>query len=221
MAHKHNRHLIVFTRFPEAGTTKTRLIPSLGAEGAADLQRKMTEHILARVSIGCITPGTDIEIRYAGGNVKRMQNWLGPRYTYHPQGRGDLGCRMSSAFEDAFRSGADQVVLIGTDIPDITATTLKTAFDTLGHADLALGPAKDGGYYLIGLNHEVFAGARMLFAGIKWGAASVLADTLKIADASGLSTRLLEALTDVDDPQDLQVWNRVIGREAGNFRGPG
>ena len=213
MGRKHNRHLIVFTRFPEAGTTKTRLIPSLGAEGAAELQRRMTEHTLARVSSARIKPELSIEIRYEGGDAEQMRSWLGPEYAYHPQGGGDLGRRMSSAFEDAFQNGADQVALIGTDIPGIAATTLENSFDILEYEDLALGPARDGGYYLIGLHRKAFETARMLFSGINWGGGSVLADTLKIAALSGLRTRLLEELADVDHPEDLEVWKRAINRK--------
>jgi len=209
---KRNRHLIVFTRFPEAGTTKTRLIPSLGAESAADLQRNMTEHILARVSTARIKPQLSIEIRYEGGNAQLMQNWLGPEYTYHPQESGDLGHRMLTAFRDAFQNRADRVALIGTDIPGIAAHTLYNTFNILEHEDLALGPARDGGYYLIGLHRKAFKPARMLFTGINWGSNSVLADTLKIAAVSGLRTRLLEELADVDHPEDLAIWEREISR---------
>jgi rSAM/selenodomain-associated transferase 1 len=214
VSRKCNRHLIVFTRFPEAGTTKTRLIPALGAKGAADLQRKMTEHTLARVSHARITPVLSIEIRYEGGDAEQMQNWLGSEYAYHPQGDGDLGRRMSSAFKDAFQNGADQVALIGTDIPGIAALTLYNAFDILEHEDLALGPTRDGGYYLIGLHCKAFEAARMLFAGINWGSRSVLADTLKIAAVSGLRTRLLDELADVDYPEDLLIWEREVRRRA-------
>ena len=214
MGGSRNRKLIIFTRFPEAGTTKTRLIPSLGAKGAAKLQRRMAEHTLARISKVRITPGLNIEIRYAGGGARRIQDWLGPKYIYCPQGKGDLGNRMSSAFKDAFRNGADQVTLIGTDIPGITATTIESAFNILEQADLALGPAKDGGYYLVGLRHNVFEAARGLFTGINWGGDRVLAETRAVADVAGLRTRLLEKLADVDYPEDLQVWEREISQNT-------
>jgi len=211
---KPNRHLIVFTRLPEKGTTKTRLIPALGAKGAAELQRKMTEHILARISSAGITPELSIQIRFEGGRAKQLQSWLGPEYTYHPQGNGDLGRRMLSAFETAFQNRADQVALIGTDIPGITAAIVYNAFNILEHEDLALGPAQDGGYYLIGLRRDAFKSARALFAGINWGNKSVLADTLKIAAASGLRPHLLEELADVDRPGDLRVWEREISKNT-------
>ena len=211
---KPNRHLIVFTRFPEKGTTKTRLIPALGAKGAAELQRKMTEHILARISSAGITPELNIQIRFEGCSAKQMQNWLGPEYTYRPQGNGDLGRRMLSAFKTAFQNRADRVTLIGTDIPGITAATVYNAFNILEHEDLTLGPARDGGYYLIGLRRDTFKPARALFAGINWGDKSVLADTLKIAAVSGLRPHLLEELADVDRPGDLRVWEREISKNV-------
>jgi rSAM/selenodomain-associated transferase 1 len=203
-----DRLLIVFTRFPEAGVTKTRLIPSLGADGAALLQRKMTEHTLRRVSQAHIRPEPAIEIRFEGGDKKRMQAWLGDTYRYSPQQGDNLGDRMASAFEDAFRRRVDQVALIGTDIPGLGTATLKEAFDCLGQTDVVLGPASDGGYYLIGMHRAVFPIARKLFVNMNWGTDHVLTDTLEVAAASGLRTRLLEELTDIDHPDDLAVWEQ-------------
>ncbi|MBW1963286.1 MAG: TIGR04282 family arsenosugar biosynthesis glycosyltransferase, partial [Deltaproteobacteria bacterium] len=144
-------HLIVFTRYPEPGTTKTRLIPLIGAEGAANLQRKMTEHTLSQVKRLSTRRELSVEIRYEGGDKNLMQTWLGQDFEYRPQGTGDLGRRMKRSFEDAFRSGATTAVIIGTDIPKITNGIIQTAFDALQQKNMALGPAKDGGYYLIGL----------------------------------------------------------------------
>ncbi len=206
MGCKLDRQLIVFTRFPAAGVTKTRLIPTLGADGAALLQRKMTEHTLKRIGRTHIQPEPAIEIRFEGGDKKRMRAWLGNAYIYQPQVGDNLGDRMASALEDAFQRHVDQVALIGTDIPGIRPATIESAFESLEQADVALGPARDGGYYLIGMHRGAFPVARRLFANINWGTASVLADTLEIAAAAGLRTRLLEELTDVDCPDDLSVW---------------
>ena len=137
-----------------------------------------------------------------------MRAWLGATYLYQPQRGATLGDRMASAFEDAFQNQVDQAVLIGTDIPGLTPATLENAFDSCGKADVVLGPASDGGYYLIGMHRGVFPAARKLFANMNWGADRVLADTLKIAAISGLRTRLLEKLTDVDSIEDLPVWER-------------
>ena len=96
------KRLIVFTRFPEPGKTKTRLIPALGKQGAADLQRQMTEHIIATAAKINNRPDLNIEIRHEGGNAESMRAWLGPQLVYRAQGSGDLGRRMARAFKDAF-----------------------------------------------------------------------------------------------------------------------
>lgn len=205
----YNERLIVFTRYPEPGTTKTRLIPLLGAEGAADLQRKMTEHTLSRVKRLTTSHKLSVEIRYEGGDENLMQNWLGPDFDYRFQGRGDLGLRMKHSFKDAFKSRATAAVLIGTDIPDITHITIQKAFDTLKQKDMVLGPAKDGGYYLIGLRRESLSLAiPHIFNGIEWGTSNVLEKTIRIAKISGLSFTLLEVLEDVDHSEDLIIWER-------------
>ena len=203
------KKLIVFTRYPETGTTKTRLIPVLGAKGSADLHRKMTEHTLAQLKRLSTSNALTIEICYDGGNEHLMKNWLGPDLDYQPQGIGHLGLRMKRAFEDAFRSGADAAVLIGTDIPDITDTLIQTAFDTLKQKNMVIGPAKDGGYYLIGLQSASLSSAMdHLFSGITWGRRDVLRKTLDVAKRLGLSFSLVDELEDVDQPEDLSIWKR-------------
>ena len=217
--------LIIFTRFPEPGTTKTRLIGALGEEGAADLQRRLTERLAARVRafVRAEAPetgtggeaGIDVEVRFEGGDAERMRQWLGEGaeqapFAYRPQGCGDLGERMERAFNDAFgrddpSQAAGRVVLAGSDIPDLTAEILKRAFAELESHDLVLGPAEDGGYYLIGLTRP----APGLFRDVPWGADRVLARTREIAGRLGLSVRLLETLRDVDRPEDLQTWDAL------------
>jgi len=203
------KHLIVFTRYPEPGTTKTRLIPLIGAEGAADLQRKMTEHTLSQVKRLSTSCGIAVEIRYEGGDKNLMQTWLGQDFEYRPQGSGDLGQRMKRSFQDAFRAGATTAVIIGTDIPEITEGIIQKAFDVLQQKNMALGPAKDGGYYLIGLQKNSLSQAVPdLFTGITWGIRDVFKKTIKIAKHSGLSFTLLDVLKDVDHPEDLMIWER-------------
>ncbi len=202
-------HLIVFTRYPEPGTTKTRLIPLIGARRAADLQRKMTEHTLAQVKRLSTSRELAVEIRYDGGDKNLMQNWLGQDFEYRPQGSGDLGLRMQRSFDDAFRPGTEAVVIIGTDIPDITDAIIQKAFDTLQQKNMVLGPARDGGYYLVGLqNNSLSQAIPDLFTGINWGAGDVLEKTTEIAKHSGLSFTLLDVLKDVDHPEDLIIWKK-------------
>jgi len=199
--------LIVFTRYPEPGTTKTRMIPQLGAEGAADLQRRMTEHIVARVVELIGLRSMPVEIRFEGGDEQLMAAWLGNDFAYRPQGRGDIGLRMGHALKDAFGVGFENVVIIGSDIPDITTDIMLDAFEVLKQVDLVLGPAGDGGYYLIGVRRKTFRHwSPELFSNISWGTENVLPQTLAITKKLGLNYSLLDTLNDVDRPEDLSVW---------------
>jgi uncharacterized protein len=195
-------HVIVFTRYPEAGKTKTRLATELGADGAAELQRGMAEHAIGRVRELAKTRPISIEVRYQGGSMSLMKQWLGADVLYREQDGDDLGERMLGAFVEAFRDGADLVLLVGTDCPGITAQSLERGFQELERNDLILGPAADGGYYLIGLK-EVYP---ELFSKIPWGTEKVLERTFEIARLQGLSTTLLDLLHDVDRPEDLDIW---------------
>ena len=204
------RRLILFTRYPEPGTTKTRMISRLGDVGAAELQRRMTEHIISRITKCSGMHSTPLEIRFEGGNHHLMAAWLGTEFDYCPQGNGDIGIRMRRALEDGFGSGYESVTIIGSDIPDITGDIVQKAFDGLKKHDLVLGPAADGGYYLIAMQKSVFIRANpKLFNGIHWGTDEVLSQTLGAAEELGLSYFLLDTLDDVDRPEDLAVWHRA------------
>jgi rSAM/selenodomain-associated transferase 2/rSAM/selenodomain-associated transferase 1 len=205
-------HLIIFTRFPEPGKTKTRLIPALGAQGAARLQRQMTEHVISKVAKMNNRDGMAIEVRYEGGSSALMQDWLGPGFRYRPQGSGDIGQRMGRAFQEGFQGSKAPAVIIGSDIPGISADIVQQAFDALQKNDLVLGPARDGGYYLIGLKNTLTAETYLrLFDGIRWGTAAVVSQTLEIAKMLELRYVLLETLDDVDGPEDLQFWENAGG----------
>ena len=196
--------LIVFTRYPEPGKTKTRMIPALGAEGAANLQRQLTEHTLKQVeklkSIRLISS----EFHFTGGNKQLMREWLGENLIYYPQQSGDLGQRMYSAFAQAFATGSKRVVIIGIDCPDINELLLNQAFDLLKNKDLVLGSAEDGGYYLIGLSCLFM----QLFKDISWGSDRVLEQTTNIANKLGLNFDYLTTLNDIDRPEDLYIWKK-------------
>jgi uncharacterized protein len=200
--------LIVFTRYPEAGKTKTRLIPALGADGAAQLQRQMTEHTIAQVRQLANQQLLSIDIRYGGGDRLSMQHWLGTDLSYQPQSNGDLGARMANAFEFAFADQCNRVVTIGTDCPDLDASKLAQAFEALYQHDLVLGPATDGGYYLIGLRRFV----PELFVGVAWGTDTVFEQTMSIAQTLDLAVTCLGPLTDVDRPDDLPIWQAVTAK---------
>ena len=121
-----------------------------------------------------------------------------------------MGLRMERAFQEAFQSGFKSVVLIGSDCPDRTPKIMEKAFDGLKHNDLVLGPAQDGGYYLIGLQKP-----QPLFTDIPWGSAEVFNRTLEKAQALGLKVLLLETLQDIDRPEDLSLWERINDFPAG------
>ena len=195
--------LIIFSRYPQPGTTKTRMIPALGAEGAARLQRKMTEHTL-NTAKELLDRDITIEIHFAGGDIELMRQWLGKNIEYVPQVAGDLGGKMRSAFDRAFGSGKQRVVTIGIDCPDIDSTILNNAFNSLKTHDLTLGSAEDGGYYLIGLDRAV----PQLFKNINWGTERVLEQTKNIAEKLDLQIHYLPTLSDVDRPEDLAIWQK-------------
>ena len=197
-----NEHLIVFTRYPKPGRTKTRLMPALGAAGAALVQRQMTEHCLTTVKALQQRRSVQVWVCYAGAEEADFRDWLGEEWDYLPQANGDLGDRMANAFTHAFNHQAKRVVTIGIDCPDITADLLVEAFDSLNHQELVLGPASDGGYYLIGLQRIV----PELFDQMDWGTERVLAESLGRAAKAGLEVAQLEVLTDVDHPEDLPRW---------------
>ena len=206
------RHrLIIFTRYPEPGVTKTRMIPALGAAGAADLQRGMTEHLMAKVKALIARQPLTVEIRFDGGSEKLMRNWLGPEFTYARQGEGDLGQRMQRALAEGFQTGSTAIVIVGSDIPDISSAIIARAFEALNHNKLVLGPAGDGGYYLIGLQKaEENLAYPELFKDINWGTPRVLPQTTAAADRLGISYALLDTLKDVDRPDDLRIWKRAL-----------
>lgn len=192
--------LILFTRFPEPGKTKTRLIPHLGAEGAAQLQKEMTEHTVSQAH----RAGARIEVRYAGGSLEKMRDWLGADLDYAEQGEGDLGERMERAFAEHFERGAERVVVVGSDCPSNGWGNMQAAFVALETAECVIGPASDGGYYLIGLKEP----AVQLFEGIDWGGEHVFEQTMQAA--SELTVVKLKQLDDVDLPEDIPARISVI-----------
>jgi rSAM/selenodomain-associated transferase 2/rSAM/selenodomain-associated transferase 1 len=207
-----HERLIVFTRYPEPGRTKTRLIPAMGAEGAADLQRRMTERMLCGLDPLLQSTPFHIEIRFDGGNKTLMKQWLGSDYNYVSQGRGKLGQRMESALISGFASGASSVVIVGTDIPGITDNTIRGAFDALKQTDVVFGPAVDGGYYLIGLQKKsVNQALPNLLADMPWGTQRVMDLSKKRAADLGLSMAMMPTLADVDRPEDISVWEQLTG----------
>lgn len=200
----------MFTRYPQPGRTKTRLIPHLGAEGAAQLQRLMTEHLIKRgLELGRQHP-LQFEVHFTGSNLQQIRDWLGQDIIYQAQCEGDLGQRLTHAFRQGFARGRERLLAIGSDCPAIGPTHMVKAFSLLRQHDLVLGPALDGGYYLIGLRQAVPA----LFQNVAWGTAEVLRQTVAIATQLNLSTAFLEPLPDIDRPEDLPEWERICGSDG-------
>lgn len=216
----HPYSLMLFTRYPVAGQTKTRMIPHLGPEGAAALQRQMTEYILNEMTKAARHLPLAVEVHFSGGSLAQMQTWLGdrPSVTYQPQVAGTLGDRLIAAFCQSFDSdhfeagrlgtGRPGAIAIGSDCPALGLDHLIAAVEALQRVDVAIGPATDGGYYLIGLAQPQPA----LFQTIDWGTERVLAQTLAAATAQGLSVDLLAPLTDVDLPEDLPEWEHILAK---------
>ena len=209
--------LIIFTRYPVPGKTKTRMIPALGKQGATDLHSRMAEYTLLNLLILCRDKSLQIGIYYSGGDRSKMQTWLDPvissfwvnhpnltinPISYHAQVGKDLGKRMQGAFEDSFNHKIEKIIIIGTDCPDLNQNIIEEAFLALNSHDVVLGPASDGGYYLIGLSQSF----PMLFNHIDWGSDRVLVQTKSIIEQEKLSVYDLPVLTDVDRPDDLYIW---------------
>jgi len=198
------RRLVIFTRYPEPGKVKTRLISALGREGASDLHKTMTENTLRWAKSLSRSDSKLLEIHFDGGTSRLMEQWLGGGISYIPQGHGDLGERMARIFQDSFEQKKKQVIIVGTDCPQLNAFHVKIAFDALGNYDLVLCPTTDGGYCLIGLRRMV----PELFESITWGTETVFRSTLERAKQQGLSVLTLEPLEDVDIPKDLPLWEK-------------
>lgn len=199
----HAERLILLTRLPRPGYTKTRLIPSLGPEGAADLQRRMTESALSWARALRRVRPVELEVCYTGHDSRQMSAWLGPGVSYEPQDAGGLGRRMKNALHRALDQGCLRAVLMGSDIPGINRALLGHAFDLLKTHQVVLGPAMDGGYYLVGLSRP----APDIFQGIEWGSSRVFKQTMRKARAAGLDVAQLPPLADLDCPQDLPLWH--------------
>jgi rSAM/selenodomain-associated transferase 2/rSAM/selenodomain-associated transferase 1 len=205
--------LIVFTRQPVPGRVKTRLIPALGAERAAALHRRLTLRAFRAAQSWAEKSGALLEIRFDGGSEAAMRHWLGDGPLYHPQCEGDLGERMARAVEESFREGSPATVIIGSDCPALGTAAMAAAFDGLTHHRAALGPATDGGYYLVGLTKPV----PELFRGIAWGTDTVLAESLRVLERLNIPPLLLERLDDVDRPEDLAAWRRIVEKEESDL----
>ena len=190
--------IVVMAKAPVAGFAKTRLIPALGADGAARLAARLLDHALQQArgaALGPVTLACAPDTTHAAFAALALQGGVG----LLPQGEGDLGARMQRQFDTAFERGARSVVLIGTDAPGLTAATLRLAASALDTADAVFVPAADGGYALIGLRRPVPA----LFEAMPWSTSELMARTRERLALAGALHRELPVLHDIDEPADL------------------
>lgn len=195
-------HLLVFARVPALGRVKSRLAAGVGQPAALAVYREL----LAITNAAIVEAGAPATVWLADTagpepTATEAQEWATLAACCQPEG--DLGERMTTAFAAAFATGAERVAIIGTDCPGLRASHLTQAFAALEDADVVLGPATDGGYYLLGLRQP----QPELFQNKTWSTDSVLSDTLADAHRLGLRVALLPELRDVDNAGDLAAWN--------------
>jgi rSAM/selenodomain-associated transferase 1 len=201
-----DRALVVFVKHPLPGAVKTRLAAAIGPETAAELYRALAEHVLEAT-----TPLAGEYERLVffdpPGAAEAMRAWL-PGVRLIAQAGPDLGVRMAHAFARAFARGASRVAIVGTDAPGVSRQAVTDALAALDAADVVIGPAEDGGYYLLALG----APRPGLFAGIAWSTPTVASETRARAMAARLTVRELPTLRDVDTLDDLRgEWPRLGG----------
>jgi rSAM/selenodomain-associated transferase 1 len=184
--------LLIFTRNPELGKAKTRLAKTVGDETALEIYKfllEKTKDISSKVNV-------DKAVYYS---VKIRENdiWNENTFQKHQQVGEDLGFRMLNAFKDGFEAGYEKVMIIGSDLYDLTSENIETAFDELNNNDLVIGPAEDGGYYLLGMNslHST------IFKNKNWGTETVRKDTL--SDLKDKKVKLLAFKNDIDVYEDI------------------
>jgi len=184
-------------KYPDQGRVKTRLAGDIGTERAALICRQMTERVMMQT------------IPVAGGYERfvfydppeRVQNFLSwlPHEKFIAQTGSDVGQRMDNAIRYLLENGAEKAVITGTDIPDLTNRIVMQAFEILDHADVVVGPAHDGGYYLIGMKSPMSE----LFCNIPWSTRNVFSETVRTLKHAGKSYGVLPVLSDLDTIGDL------------------
>ena len=186
--------LIIFTRKPELGKVKTRLAKDIGDEDAL----KVYNHLLAYSSEVCKSVIADKHVWYTS-EVQQDDVWDNSIFSKYLQPEGDLGDKMKYAFNHAFELNYRNVIIIGTDLPDINSALIEEAFELLKNNDVVLGPATDGGYYLLGLTEMIDS----VFTNKQWGSDQVFKQTLENIKTKNLS--LLEYKNNIDYIEYLEV----------------
>lgn len=191
--------LLIFTRNPELGKAKTRLAKTIGNEKALEIYKLLLQKTkTVTKDLSC-----DKAVYYS---VKIRENdiWDETVYQKHQQKGEDLGIRMENAFLNGFNAGYEKVIIIGSDLFDLTPKHINDAFEKLNANDIVLGPAEDGGYYLLGMKQNHTA----VFKNKEWGTSSVRKDTLN--DLKNNTVYLLEELNDIDVYDDLKKHDSLL-----------
>jgi rSAM/selenodomain-associated transferase 1 len=195
-----SQKLVDMVKAPREGTVKTRLARSLGPASACQAYRELVDCLMSSLA-GLST----VELRYTPDDaVNEMAPWLAKGWSALPQGEGDLGRRLHSAVLQSFADGPARLVIVGSDCPWVTPEDIYEAWNELTDHDLVLGPARDGGYWLIGLNQPQPA----LFDDITWSSKLVFQQTVDRARGLGLKVHCLRALSDVDEEADWKVFKK-------------
>lgn len=198
--------VLFFVKYPEAGRVKTRLGSVIGAEPAAMLYRLFVQDMMEQ--LGKVR--ADLRIVCdpdADGSVARYKSWLGPQHSYFAQQGASLGARMQHALEAAYAKGYERVVVLGSDVPDYPHELVQKALDDLYLADGVIGPAFDGGYYLIGFRKDAYLPAA--FDGVEWSTPRVFEQTMEHLDEARKEVVRLPDWNDVDTMWDLNVLYRT------------
>lgn len=188
----------VFVRSPVAGEVKSRLAPDLSPDEARELYLAFLADLVARLAGSKHRP----IVFLAGERTPELDSLLDSRWPVEPQTEGTLGDRLVAAFAHLLTGPTDRAVIIGSDSPDVPLPFLKRAFQVLKHKDVVLGPATDGGYYLVGLRRP----APRLFDGIHWGSSTVFDETLDVIEREQLTLSVLPPWHDVDDAAALRFF---------------
>jgi uncharacterized protein len=186
--------VIIFVRHPQKGRVKTRLAATMGDEKALAIYKILLAHTYSLVQNGKIP----VYVFYTD-DIVQDDLWQGSHIIKRQQDGNDLGRRMHNAFRDVFAAGHQKVIIIGSDCYELTPAEMIAAFNTLEEKDAVIGPAADGGYYLLGLRKMIPA----VFENIAWSTASVKNDTVTILQQNNYTFSLLQTLTDVDEEKDL------------------
>ncbi|MDE3184396.1 MAG: TIGR04282 family arsenosugar biosynthesis glycosyltransferase [Bacteroidota bacterium] len=193
--------LIIFAKNPEYGKVKTRLAATIGNEQALFIYQKLIEHTIA------ITKKISADkIVFYSDSIVEKDTWENNIYQKKLQSGNDLEDRMKNAFKSSFTAGYDKVIIIGTDCFELNEEFISIAFEKMNDDDVVLGPAKDGGYYLLGMKKFYPS----LFENIEWSSEKVLKQTLSTAMRLNLSVFLLPPLSDIDREPDLKDYSALF-----------